>query len=76
MPTTVRSPDRYAGVALAVRLIALIRRKAKSRAELAESLGVHERTIRRLIEALRAGGIQIDQAREASSRTLRYLARS
>lgn len=68
-------PDRYAGVALAMRLVALIRRQARSRAELAEALGVHERTIRRLIEALRSGGIRISQARIPPSRELRYRVR-
>lgn len=74
MPTN-NPPDRYAGVALAVRLVALIRRKARSRAELADLLNVHERTIRRLIEALRAGGITINQARIPPSKTLFYRAR-
>lgn len=75
MASGVRTPDRYAGVALAVRLVALIRRKAKSRHALAVALGVHERTVRRLIEALRAGGIRIDQARIPPSTTLVYRVR-
>jgi predicted DNA-binding transcriptional regulator YafY len=71
----VAPPDRYAGVALAVRLMALIRHQPKSRAELAATLSVHERTIRRLIDALRAGGITIDQARTPPDLTLRYRTR-
>ena len=70
----VAPPNRYAGVALAVRLLALITRRAQSLAELAAALGVGQRTIRRLIDALRAGGIRIDQARVPPETALRYRA--
>lgn len=64
--------DRYAGVTQAIRLVGLLRLTPRTRAELAARLGVHERTIRRLIDALRAGGVQIDQARVPPSPALVY----
>ena len=66
MSAHVAPPDRYAGVAMAVRLVALIRDRGLTLRELAERLDVCERTVRRLIDALRAGGIEIQQARGGS----------
>lgn len=56
-------PDRYAGITQALRILALISGRPHTREELAEDLGVHERTVRRLIEAIRAGGVDVVQRR-------------
>lgn len=57
----VRAPDRYAGVAMAVRLVARCQQRPQTLAQLADHFGVSTRTIRRLIDALRLGGIAIEQ---------------
>lgn len=61
-------PDRYAGIVQALTLARLLTTAPwQTRAELAAALGVHERTIRRIIEALRAAGLAVEQRERGTS---------
>lgn len=57
--------DRYAPIAHAVALCRILATGPHTRDELAVSLGMHERSVRRLIDALRASDVCIAQSRPA-----------
>lgn len=53
---------RYGAVTQALALAARLAREPwQTRAELAAAMGVHERTILRMIDALRAAGLEVEQ---------------
>ena len=55
--------DRYSVISSAVAICRLIADAPMTRAELGAHLGLHERTIRRIVDALRLAGVPITQAR-------------
>lgn len=55
--------DRYDSIGQALTICRALSKERLTRAELAARLDVHERTIRRLIDALRAAGVDVRQTR-------------
>lgn len=66
------SDGRYSVIPVAVQLLDLTARSWLTRAELAETLDCHERTVRRILDALRAGGIVIQQRLQGTTTALEY----
>lgn len=62
------SETYYEIIPVAVDLLRRIARKPRTREELAADLGVHERTVRRIIEALTRSGLTIETTRRGSAR--------
>ena len=62
-----RDPIRHA-----LALCRLITDRPQTRAELAYDLSIHERTVRRLIDALRDSGADITQARRSENGPMEY----
>ena len=57
------SDDRYSVIPVAFRLLDLTSRSWLTRAELGEALDCHERTVRRILDALKTAGVVIHQRR-------------
>ena len=55
--------DRYSVIPVAFQLLDLTSRSWLTRAELAEALDCHERTVRRILDALKTAGVVIHQRR-------------
>jgi predicted ArsR family transcriptional regulator len=68
----VTAPDRYAVIPHAIAVVRQLRENWRTRYELAESLGLHERTIRRIVDALRAANVQIEQRARGATRQAEY----
>ena len=55
------SDDRYSVIPVAFRLLDLTARSWLTRAELGQALDCHERTVRRILDALKTAGVVIHQ---------------
>ena len=64
--------DRYSVIPVAFRLLDLTARSWLTRAELGEALDCHERTVRRILDALRTAGVTIDQRPRGNTTALEY----
>lgn len=63
---------RYASVVNAITLLSLMRSGWRTRAELAATIGLADLATRRLIDALRAGGLTIEQRARKDSTQIEY----
>ena len=66
------SDDRYSVIPVAFRLLELTSRSWLTRAELGEALDCHERTVRRILDALRTAGVAIHQRPRGTTTALEY----
>ena len=66
------SDDRYSVIPVAFRLLDLTARSWLTRAELAQTLDCHERTVRRILDALKTAGVNIDQRPRGTTTALEY----
>ena len=66
------SDDRYSVIPVAFRLLDLTSRSWLTRAELGEVLDCHERTVRRIFDALKTAGVNIDQRPRGTTTALEY----
>ena len=66
------SDDRYSVIAVAFRLLDLTARSWLTRAELGAALDCHERTVRRILDALRTAGAVIHQRPRGTKTALEY----
>ena len=64
--------DRYSVIPVAFRLLDLTARSWLTRAELAEALDCHERTVRRILDALKTAGAVIHQRPRGKTTALEY----
>lgn len=64
--------DRYSVIPVAFDLLDLTARSWRTRAELAETLDCHERTVRRILDALRSAGLTIHQRPRGTTTALEY----
>lgn len=64
---TADSDARYRVIVHALTLCRAIAQEPRTRAELAELLGMHERSVRRIIDALVDAGVPIKQTRRANT---------
>lgn len=64
--------DRYSVIPVAFRLLDLTSRSWLTRSELAEMLDCHERTVRRILNALRSAGLTIHQRPRGTTTELEY----
>lgn len=74
MATASNDESRYGQVCQTVRLLRLLQRGRQTRQQIAMTMGCGERTIRRMINALRKEGLDVGQvAREDSAELLYWL---
>ena len=66
------SDDRYSVIPVAFQLLDLTSRSWLTRAELAEALDCHERTVRRILDALKTAGVVIHQRPRGTTTALEY----
>ena len=66
------SDDRYSVIAVAFRLLDLTARSWLTRAELGQALDCHERTVRRILDALKTAGVTIHQRPRGTTTALEY----
>ena len=66
------SDDRYSVIPVAFRLLDLTSRSWLTRAELGEALDCHERTVRRIFDALKTAGVVIQQRPRGTTTVLEY----
>lgn len=66
------SDDRYSVIPVAFRLLDLSSRSWLTRAELGEALDCHERTVRRILDALKTAGVVIHQRPRGTTTALEY----
>ena len=66
------TPDRYSVIPVAFRLLDLTSRSWLTRAELGEALDCHERTVRRILDALKTAGVVIHQRPRGTTTALEY----
>lgn len=66
------SDDRYSVIPVAFRLLDLTARSWLTRAELGEALDCHERTVRRILDALKTAGVVIHQRPRGKTTALEY----
>ena len=66
------SDDRYSVIPVAFRLLDLTSRSWLTRAELAQTLDCHERTVRRILDALKTAGVVIHQRPRDPATALEY----
>ena len=64
--------DRYSVIPVAFRLLDLTSRSWLTRAELGEALDCHERTVRRILDALKTAGVVIHQRPRGTTTALEY----
>ena len=64
--------DRYSVIPVAFRLLDLTSRSWLTRAELGEALDCHERTVRRIFDALKTAGVVIHQRPRGTTTALEY----
>ena len=66
------SDDRYSVIPVAFQLLDLTSRSWLTRAELAQTLDCHERTVRRILDALKTAGVVIHQRLRGTTTALEY----
>ena len=66
------SDDRYSVIPVAFRLLDLTARSWLTRAELGAALECHERTVRRILDALKTAGVTIHQRLRGTTTALEY----
>ena len=66
------TPDRYSVIPVAFRLLDLTARSWLTRSELGEALDCHERTVRRILDALKTAGVVIHQRPRGKTKALEY----
>jgi predicted ArsR family transcriptional regulator len=66
------SDDRYSVIPVAFQLLDLTARSWLTRAELAQTLDCHERTVRRILDALKTAGVVIHQRPRGNTTALEY----
>lgn len=64
--------DRYSVIPVAFRLLDLTARSWLTRAELGQALDCHERTVRRILDALKTAGVVIHQRPRVTTTALEY----
>ena len=64
--------DRYSVILVAFRLLDLTARSWLTRSELGEVLDCHERTVRRIVDALKTAGVVIHQRPRGTTTALEY----
>ena len=64
--------DRYSVIPVAFRLLDLTARSWLTRSELGEALDCHERTVRRILDALKTAGVVIHQRPRGKTTALEY----
>ena len=66
------SDDRYSVIPVAFRLLELTARSWLTRAELGQALDCHERTVRRILDALKTAGVTIHKRPRGTTTALEY----